>query len=106
MQRTRDEVGRHECSLVREPLIANVRQMRGAGMVTYRQVKARLISLSRGRRPVDKAGRILIVMAVVGMACGLGLFAYNQIRGRETGRVNGAGIAKGLAWLDKATPLL
>ena len=25
MQRTRDEVGRHECSLVREPLIAIVR---------------------------------------------------------------------------------
>ena len=74
-------------------------------MVTYRQVKARLISLSRGRRPVDKAGRILIVMAVVGMACGLGLFAYNQIRGRETGRVNGAGIATGLAWLRAHAPV-
>jgi hypothetical protein len=92
-------------SRFREPLIADVRQMRGAGMVTYRQVKARLISLSRGRRPVDKVGRILIVMAVVGMACGMGLFAYNQIHGRETGRVNGAGIATGLAWLRAHAPV-
>jgi hypothetical protein len=69
-----------------------------------KQLVALLKPFIHGRRRVDRAGRVLMVIAVVGVACGMGVFAYNQIRGREIGRIHGTDVAKALAWLRAHAP--
>jgi hypothetical protein len=73
-------------------------------VASYKQLVALLKPFIHGRRPVDRAGRVLMVIAVVGVACGMGVFAYNQIRGREIGRIHGTDVAKALAWLRAHAP--
>jgi hypothetical protein len=73
-------------------------------VASYKQLVAQLKQFIRGQRPVDRAGRVLRVIAVVGVACGMGVFAYNQFRGREIGRIHGTELEKALGWLRAHAP--